>query len=134
MRNMALDDVLTILGRAGSVTLRRGTNDVSATPGHVANTRGWSCEVSLAGYNNTGGTRSWVTASAATAQDAAEACLSKLERYLASPAGRGDRERYEQHHATMVSLADRRATSDSFGGRYKHPGPIHPPVKIEYGD
>jgi hypothetical protein len=40
-RNITLEDVLTILGRAGSVTLRKGTNDVSATPGMVM--RGQPC-------------------------------------------------------------------------------------------
>ncbi|MFL6864062.1 MAG: hypothetical protein ACJ8DZ_13795 [Allosphingosinicella sp.] len=48
--NMQLEDVLTILGRVGTVTLRKGTDDVSASPGHKADTEGWKCKIIVAGY------------------------------------------------------------------------------------
>jgi hypothetical protein len=133
LSNMLLEDVLAVLGRCGSVTLRKGTNDVSATPGRVAG-RGWTCEISLAGYHNSGGTRSYVNAGGATAKDAADACLARLEKYLSGTGGREDRQRYEQHHETMVGLFQRRVSSDCFGGKHRDPGPLAPLAKIEWGD
>ena len=134
--NMQLDDVLAILGRVGTVTLRKGTNDVSATPGHRANTKGWTCEIGLAGYNNSGHTRASVDAKGETARDAAVACLEALERYLGGPKGRADRARYVSSWETMVARSGPcppNVPAYSWQ-RMKHPGPMHPEAVINYGD
>lgn len=132
---MHLEDVLAILGRVGTVQLRKGTNDVSATPGHKAH-KGWTCEISLAGYNNTGGTRTSVGTKGETAMDAAAGCLAELERFLVSKRGVEDRARYVQHWETLVHLSGPRpANIEAWRWQaQRHPGPMHPEAEITYGD
>lgn len=137
LSNMQLEDVLNILGRVGSVTLRKGTNDVSATPGHVADTTGWSCELSLAGYIDTGGMRQRLSGRFGdlrhrTALRAALDVLEELEIFLGGEAGKASRRRYEHHHQVRVGLTGRR--SDCFHSTYADPGPMVPEARIEWGD
>ncbi len=132
--NMLLEDVLAVLGRVGTVTLRKGTNDTSATPGHKANTTGWTCEIALAGYLGLGGSRAAVGSyeKGLTATESASACIAALEEYLEGPKGQEGRARYIQHHELYASLAGKR--SDPFNGRHPKPGKLIPEATIEWGD
>jgi len=103
IENMQLADILAILGRVGTVTLRKGTNDVSATPGHAADTEGWSCELVIDGYlspysDGCGGSQQTISRRGNTrglsATDAAKHTLFELERFLASEKAAVARECY----------------------------------------
>lgn len=137
MSNMQLEDLLTILGRVGTVNLRKGTNDISATPGHEADNIGWTCTVQLAGYNNSGGMRSEIGNTYDSPQrglsmkDAAAQCLADLEAFLAGPKGAEDRGRYVRNWEIQTSLTGK---AGDFGRPTKAPGPLVPEAKIEWGD
>jgi hypothetical protein len=106
--NMLLEDLLAILGRVGTVTLRKGTNDISATPGHKANTDGWTCELNVSGYHRpfghgAGGSPLYISGRhgsgakpprGASATEAARHCLEELERFLESDEARECRDCY----------------------------------------
>lgn len=101
---MLLEDMLAILGRVGTVKLRKGTNDRSATPGHTANTEGWVCELQIAGYlspfsHGGGGSPLYLGSGVRpglTATEAAKSTLDELERFLDGPRSREARKCYEK--------------------------------------
>lgn len=122
MGNMSLEDILEMLGGVGSVTLRKSKNPRSASPG-IAPFTGWTCEVSLPGYNNSGHTISIVSARGATGMEAADACHAAVEAFLDGDEGRTARERYETTHAFLRKRWEE-ATSDQ---RHSGHNPIRPP-------
>jgi hypothetical protein len=146
MSNMQLEDVLAILGRVGTVTLRKGTNDVSASPGHDADTKGWKCEVQLKGYlrpwghGGPGGSPvslgGWNAPGGMTASQAAAHTLAMLEQFLESAEGKACRECYAKDYEAAVRRAGPRPASVPVHQwqRGPHPGPMVPEAKIGWGD
>lgn len=106
---MFLEDVLAILGRAGTVKLRKGTNDRSATPGHQANTEGWTCEITLRGYlmpwghGGLGGSTCTLISRGRdlAAIDAARDLLEQVETFLEGPDGERCRACYLEQHKVL---------------------------------
>ena len=103
MQNMLLEDVLAILGRVGTVELRKGTFDRSGTPGHKADTEGWKCRVTIAGHHGPNVTTYFDSHSVcndepcpagSTALEAALNCLAQVEAFAASDEFKISRERY----------------------------------------
>lgn len=136
LANMQLEDMLAILGRVGTVTLRKGTNDVSATPGHTANTAGWVCEITIAGYHNCGYSQSrmgaWGCPPGLTATEAARHTLAEVEAFLSGPKGKEERARYVSGYELRVAVVGK--TSDTFRNTYTHPGPIIPEARLDWSD
>ena len=106
--NMQLEDVLGILGRVGTVTLRKGTNDSSGTPGHKANVDGWTCEITLRGYlrpfgHGFSGSILRLTSEGAglSALDAAKSLLDRLEAFLDGEDGARCRNCYLKDHEVL---------------------------------
>lgn len=144
MTNMLLEDILQILGRVGTVTLRKGTNDRSATAGHASDTCGWTCEITLSGYlrpyghGGPGGSQLRLGSSGRglTARDAAAATLAELETFLKSDESKHCRDCYVRDWEGRVRMAGPRTEDipSHMSSRVRHPGKIAPEARIEYGD
>jgi len=128
LANMGLEDVLEhIAARYGTPALRHHRYERAASPHLRTRAPDWSCEVSLAGYHHSGGGQSRMGGQGATPGAAAFDCMAEIEKFLASPRAREDRERYERHHAVRVGLHERRVTADCVSGRpHDHPGALAP--------
>jgi len=140
--NMQLEGMLAILGRCGTVTLRKGTNDVSATPGHKANVGGWVCEITLKGYlspygHGAGGSQvaigRWDSPAGMSATQAAAHTLTQLETFLDGPEGKRCRDCYMRDHESKIARVGTK-NWDNSGRPHTHPGQPPPEIKINYGD
>lgn len=143
--NMQLEDVLTILGRVGTVQLRKGTNDRSATPGHVADTKGWTCELTIAGYlrpyghGGSGGSQLRVGSSGrgSTSLEAALSTLSELEAFLQSDDAAVCRACYVRDWEGQVYRSGPRPADVpvyQWDRSSRHPGDLKPEARLDYGD
>lgn len=132
MSNITTDDILNIISDIGTTSIRRGTNDISASPGFTTDTKSWTCEVTIQGYLNVGFMSTTLSHTAPTPFLSADGLLEKIQEYLSSDKAKYERKAYVDDYNFNLD-AHNRASKAERNHRYylrRHPGKFIEEAKI----